>query len=89
LANFTVLAINLTFAIVGAAYWRTRSEQTRTLAEHMTDEKPQRSLLVIANEYDDPAEFTEAQEHTADRRFGLLLRGRASIKAGKEICLPR
>jgi len=66
LANFAFLAITLTFAIVGAAYWRTRSEQTRALAEHMTDEKPQRSLLVIANEYDNLAEFTEAQEHTAD-----------------------
>jgi hypothetical protein len=49
-----------------SAYWRARSEQTRALAEPMTDEKLQRSLLDIANEYDKLAELTEAQEHTAD-----------------------
>jgi hypothetical protein len=32
----------------------------------MTDEKLQRSLLDIANEYGKLAEFTEAQERTAD-----------------------
>jgi len=32
----------------------------------MTDEKLQRSLLDMANEYDKLAEFAEAQEHTAD-----------------------
>ena len=49
-----------------SAYWRTRSEQTRTIAEPMTDERLQRSLLDIANEYDKLAEAAEAQEHTAD-----------------------
>jgi len=48
-----------------SAYWRTRSEQTRALAEQ-TDGKLQRSLLDIANEYDKLAEVTEAQENTAD-----------------------
>ena len=48
-----------------SAYWRTRSQQTRTLAEQ-TDGKLQRSLLDIANEYDKLAEVTEAQENTAD-----------------------
>ena len=49
-----------------SAYWRTRSKQTRALAEAMTDEKLQRSLLDIAHEYDKLADATEAQEHTAD-----------------------
>jgi len=49
-----------------SAYWRARGEQTRALAESMTDEKLQRSLLDIANEYDKLAEATEAQEHTSD-----------------------
>ena len=47
-----------------SAYWRARGEQTRALAEQpMTDEKLQRSLLDIANEYDKLAEFAKAQEH--------------------------
>jgi hypothetical protein len=49
-----------------SAYWRARGEQIRALAEPMTDEKLQRSLLDMANEYDKLAEFAEAQEQTAD-----------------------
>jgi hypothetical protein len=40
-----------------------RAEQVRTLADEMANEKLQRTLLDIADEYDKPAEFTEAQEH--------------------------
>jgi len=51
---------------VSSGYWRTRGEQTRALAETVTDEKFLRSLLDIANEYDKLAENAEAQDHTAD-----------------------
>jgi hypothetical protein len=45
-----------------SAYWRARGEETRALAEGLTDEPFKRSLLGIADEYDKLAEFTEAQE---------------------------
>jgi hypothetical protein len=56
-----------------SAYWRARGEETRTIGYEMTRDKLQRplldiaeTLLDIADEYDKLAEFTEAQERSAD-----------------------
>jgi hypothetical protein len=49
-----------------SAYCRARGEETRTLAETMTNEKLRRTLLDVADEYDKLAEFTEAQEENAE-----------------------
>lgn len=47
---------------LSSAYWRSRGEETRILAEAMSNERLQRSLLEIAEQYDKLAEFTEQQE---------------------------
>jgi hypothetical protein len=47
---------------LSSAYWRSRGEETRTLAEALHNEHLQRSLLEIAEQYDKLAEFTEQQE---------------------------
>jgi len=50
-----------------SAHWRTRAETSRTLAEATTEERFQRLLLDMANEYEKLAENTEAQELTPQR----------------------
>jgi len=52
--------------LFASVYWRARGEEVRTLADEMTNEKLQRTLLDIADEYDKLAEFAEAQEHRED-----------------------
>jgi hypothetical protein len=47
---------------VSSEYWRLRGEETRAIAETLTDEKLQLSLFVVADEYDRLAEFSEDQE---------------------------
>jgi len=50
-----------------STYWRARAEETRQLAETMTNERLQRTLFDIASEYDKLAEFTEAHEDEEDQ----------------------
>jgi hypothetical protein len=46
-------------AKLGAAYWRERAEESRAQAEQMRDPTAKRTLLAIAQNYDQLAEQAE------------------------------
>jgi hypothetical protein len=49
---------------LGAAYWRTRAEETRLLAAQMSTERAKLTLLQIAENYDQLAQQAETQERS-------------------------